>query len=224
MASTCFSSASAAACEEIRAPGKDRRPKRVSGNMKRLFLSALLLAQPLAAAEPVKLFNGDSLAGWKVQGASYWTVADGVLTGRSDEKMQNSVLWTEASYRDFTLELDFRFSGDVDSGVFLRHENEQIQIGTSRSLKRDMTGSPYIGSKRGYPQEAAGVKEAMKGGEWNHMTITARGGHYTVSINGKQVIEYTSDTARESGPVGLQVHPGVQMQVDFRNVVLKPLD
>ena len=66
--------------------------------MKRhLFLASLLFCS-LAAAEPGKIFNGTGLEGWKLQGAAYWTAADGILKGESDDKMQNSVLWTEKSY------------------------------------------------------------------------------------------------------------------------------
>lgn len=189
--------------------------------MKRHLWLASLLLSGLATAAPEKIFNGTGLEGWKVQGAPYWTVTDGVLKGESDDKKQNSMLWTEKSFKDFTVELDFKFSGDVDSGIFLRHENEQIQIGTSRSLKRDLTGSPYIGSKRGYPQEATGVKELLKADDWNHMKIVAKGNTYTVFLNDKQVIEYVSDTAKESGPVGLQIHPGVKMKIEFKNVTLE---
>jgi hypothetical protein len=192
--------------------------------MKRHLLSAILLAPVVLAAEPEKIFNGANLDGWKTQGAAYWSAAAGVLTGQSDDKMQNSVLWSEKSFKDFIVELEFRFSGDIDSGIFLRHENEQIQIGVSRSLKRDLTGSPYIGSKRGYPQEASGVKEVLKEGEWNRMKIVAKGNTYTVTLNGKQVVEYVSDTARESGPIGLQVHPGVKMKVEFRDLSVASLD
>lgn len=191
--------------------------------MKQRILSLAVGLAGIAAAEPEKIFNGSGLEGWKLQGAAYWSVADGVLTGRSDDKMMNSILWTEKTYKDFSVELEFRFSGDIDSGIFLRHENEQIQIGTSRSLKRDMTGSPYIGSKRGYPQEASGVKDLLKSGEWNRMKIVAKGNTYTVTLNGTQVVEFVSETAKESGPVGLQVHPGVKMKVEFREVTVDPL-
>ncbi|MCW1925255.1 DUF1080 domain-containing protein [Luteolibacter arcticus] len=192
--------------------------------MKRHLFSAILLLTGIAAAEPEKLFSSANLDGWKTQGAAYWSFSDGVLTGQSDDKKQNSVLWSEKSYKDFTVECEFRFSGDIDSGIFLRHENEQIQIGVSRSLKRDLTGSPYIGSKRGYPQEASGVKEVLKQGDWNRMKIVAKGHTYTVTLNGKQVIEYVSDTAKESGPLGFQVHPGVKMKIEFRNVTVEPLE
>lgn len=187
----------------------------------RLFLASLLFSG-ISFAAPEKIFDGKSLDGWKLNGAAYWTAADGILKGESDDKKQGSVLWTEKSFKDFTVEFDFRFSGDVDSGIFLRAENEQIQIGTSRSLKRDMTGSPYIGNKGKYPQEAEGVKDLLKIGEWNKMKIVAKGNTYTVTLNGKQVIEYKSDTAKdEAGPLGLQVHPGVKMKVEFKDLTVE---
>ena len=192
--------------------------------MKPTLILACLLCVGFAEAEPEKIFNGTSLEGWKAKGpAEYWSAADGVLKGESDDKKQASVLWTEKSFKDFTAELEFRFSGDIDSGVFLRHENDQIQIGTSRSLKRDLTGSPYIGSKGKYPQEAVGVKELLKADDWNKMKIVAKGNTYTVSLNGKQVVEYVSDTAKESGPLGLQIHAGVKMKIEFRNLTVEPL-
>ncbi|HEY1122959.1 MAG TPA: DUF1080 domain-containing protein [Haloferula sp.] len=192
--------------------------------MKPAFLLACLFAVGLAGAEPVKIFNGTSLEGWKAAGAeSYWTVADGVLKGESDDKKLNSILWTEKSYKDFSLELEYRGGEKIDSGVFLRHEKDQIQFGISGSLKRDMTCSPYISGK-GYPKEATGVKELLKVGDWNKVRIVAKGNTYTISLNGKQVVEYVSDTAIESGPLGLQVHPGVKMKVEFRNVTLESLD
>ncbi|MCU0797895.1 MAG: DUF1080 domain-containing protein [Akkermansiaceae bacterium] len=180
-----------------------------------------LLVSPSMAGD---VFNGRSLEGWKVQGAEYWSVREGVLTGESDDKKQNSILWTTQSYDDFVMELEFRYHGHVDSGVFLRQENDQIQIGISGSLKRDMTCSPYIANKRGYPIEAKEVGTLLKEGEWNSMKIEARGNLYIVSLAGREVVRYESSSAVDSGPIGLQVHPGLKMKIEFRHVKISPLD
>lgn len=180
-----------------------------------LFASAVSLS-----AETIALFNGKDLDGWRVQDAAYWTAKDGVLTGQSDEKKRNSILWTERKFKDFQLDFEFRFSGDIDSGVFLRSVNEQIQIGTSRSLKRDLTASPYIGSLGKYPVEAKDVAKVLKADDWNAMSIVAKGNVYTVTLNGTQVLEYTSGTAIEEGPIGLQVHAGLVMKVEFRGLTV----
>jgi hypothetical protein len=191
--------------------------------MKTSALIILFAATLLAHAEPTSLFNGKDLTGWKVAGADCWKVVDGVLHGENDPAKKGSIVWTEAEYSNFVFQCAFKFEGEIDSGVFLRHQNDQIQIGISGSLKRDMTASPYIASKKGYPVEAKGVAELLKEGEWNTMKITAKGSIYTVELNGKEVLTYTSETAKEKGSVGLQVHPGRVMKVLFRDITLEAL-
>lgn len=193
--------------------------------MKTLLKTLVLvsLSTLLAHAKPEPLFDGKSLDGWRVDGAAYWTVKDGVLVGKSDEAKKGSILWTQKEFGDFVYETEFRFNGVTDSGVFLRHLDDQIQIGISGSLKRDMTGSPYIGTKRKYPVEAEGVAALLKEGVWNKFKITAKGSLYTVELNGKKVLEYTSDTAIAKGPIGLQVHANLLMTIEYRNMTVTPL-
>jgi len=187
------------------------------------ILTLLLGFSLISVANPESLFDGKTLAGWETKGASVWTVEEGVIVGQSNPEKNGSTLWTENEYTDFVLNVKSRFEGEIDSGVFLRHENDQIQIGTSGSLKRDMTASPYIDSKRGYPVEAEGISELLKSGEWNSMKISVKGGAYSVELNGKKVMEYKSDTAIEAGPIGPQVHAGREMKVSFKDLTLEAL-
>jgi len=190
--------------------------------MKSSFLLTLCLAA-IASAPAEPLLSKNDLAGFNFKGPKEcWSIADGVLTGQNIPAKTGSILWTNDKLHDFTLEGEFKFSGKIDSGVFLRHEGDQIQIGISGSLKRDMTCSPYIAKTGKYPVEAD-VKELLKEGEWNKFLITAKGNHYLVSLNGKQVLDYKSETSVEEGPVGFQVHPGVEMKIEFRSLDLKPL-
>ena len=191
--------------------------------MKTYTLITLFAASLLAQAEPTSLFNGKDLTGWKVAGADCWKVVDGAIDGENDPKKKGSILWTEKEYTNFVFQCGFKYEGKIDSGVFLRHETDQIQIGISGSLKRDMTASPYIAATGKYPVEAKGVAELLKEGEWNTMKITAKGAVYTVELNGKEVMTYTSETAKEKGPVGLQVHPGKEMKILFRDLTLEEL-
>lgn len=189
--------------------------------MKISTLLALFATTLLTQAAPEALFNGKDLTGWKVNGFAAWSVKDEILVAHNGPEKKPSILWTEKEFTNFVFETEFRFNGRIDSGVFLRQENDQIQIGVSGSLKRDMTGSPYIASKKGYPVEAEGVAELLKEGEWNRMKITAMGNVYTVELNGKKVVEYTSDTSIEKGPIGLQVHAGLDMKVEYRKLTLE---
>ena len=177
-------------------------------------LSSALVAQE--KFEPV--FNGKDLSGWKAPEKNVWyLVQDGILQLRSSEDKKGSVLWTEKEYENFVMELEFKFiSGTIDSGVHVKSD-DQIQIGISGSLKRDMTASPYIPGK-GYPVEAEGVKERLKMDDWNQMRIEVRGTEYVVSLNGKKVMTYKSESGKAKGPIGLQLHGDRDMAIDYRNL------
>jgi hypothetical protein len=188
-----------------------------------LFTLALVFAVSLTAiAEEPKLesiFNGKDLSGWTAKNADCWSVKDGILQLHNDAKKKGDILRTEKSYKDFIVQVEFKFqSGRIDSGVFIRNTKEQIQIGESGSLKRDMTASPYIPGK-GYPVEAAGVKELLKMEDWNTLKIRAVGNKYTTWLNGKEVMNYESASAAKEGPIGIQLHPGREMKMQYRNIV-----
>ena len=185
-----------------------------------LLLAALLIAGQADAQEPRlrKIFNGKNLSGWKVSdGPDQWTVSKRTLHVRNNAAKKGSILWTDASYRDFIIQCEFKMGdGTVDSGIFLRSEKDQIQIGISGSLKRDLTASPYIPGK-GYPVEAK-VKDILKLKDWNTMKVKVVGNAYTVWLNGVEAMNYTSTTLPESGPIGLQLHPKNEMSIDFRDI------
>jgi hypothetical protein len=166
------------------------------------------------------IFDGSTLNGWKAPDNNiWWSASDGILTARSDSTKTGSILWTENEYTDFIVQMDFKFGdGTIDSGIFLRTDKQQIQIGESGSLKRDMTCSPYIPGK-GYPVEASNVAELLKTDDWNTIKVKAVGSVYTMWLNGEEVLSYDSDTAIEKGPVGLQLHPNRDMHIDFRNIM-----
>lgn len=189
------------------------------------FVAVFALSLSAEAGQKFKpIFNGKDLQGWEApkgnDEAGWYKAEDGILKIHSGPKKKGSILWTKKKYRDFVMEFEFRFGkGVVDTGIHIRNGKEQIQLGISGSLKRDMTGSPYIAGK-GYPVEAEGVKELLKAKDWNKMKIKAVGGQYTVWLQDKQVMTYHSDTAIEEGPIGIQLHGNRVMSADFRNLRL----
>ncbi len=192
------------------------------------FLALIASSTQAAKENPQKLkpILGDDLSGWKVPAgndkANWYTVKDGVLVIQSGPKKKGSVLWTEKKFKDFIVELDFRFGeGTVDSGVHVRNR-DQIQIGISGSLKRDMTCSPYIPGK-GYPVEAKNIKKLLKAKDWNTMRIRAVGKKYTVWLQGEEVMNYESSSAIEEGPIGIQLHGNRNMGIDYRNIKVTEL-
>lgn len=187
-----------------------------------LLTASLILSGTFIQAQAQKMkkvFNGKTLDGWVVpENNIWWSAGNGMLSVKNGPERKGSILWTEKEYKDFIVQADFRpGEGTVDSGIFLRNDKQQIQIGISGSLKRDMTCSPYISGK-GYPVEAEGVKGLLKTTGWNTMKVQAKGNIYTVWLNGQEVMTYTSENAIEKGPIGLQLHPKNEMTIDFRNI------
>lgn len=190
-----------------------------------LILSVWLGAAAVAPAEGLpRAFPEGELTGWTAtQHQGSWQIEGEILTAKNDPQKQGSVLWSEQSYGDFIMQFDFKLgAGTVDSGVFVRHIKDQIQIGESGSLKRDMTGSPYI-EGAGYPVEAEGVADLLSAEDWNRMTIVAIGPRYDVWLNGRHVMQYASESALEEGPIGLQVHANRDMSIQYRDVRLAEL-
>lgn len=197
--------------------------------MKKILIATLILLgfQSMSNAQEPKLkkiFNGKNLKGWVVpeNNNNNWIANDGILNVKSSADKKGSNLWTEKKYNNFIISADFiMLDGVVDSGIFLRSENDQIQIGISGSLKRDLTASPYL-PKLKYPVEA-NVKDILKLKDWNTMKIKVVDKTYTVWLNGVEVMTYTSESIPANGPIGIQLHPGNEMSINYRNILLAEL-
>ena len=190
-----------------------------------IAFSILLILQSTADDGELKsIFTGKDLKGWDVPDNNIWfTVKDGVLKLENGPQKKGQTLWTSDEYENFEMEFDFKMGkGTVDSGVYVRNSREQIQIGISGSLKRDMTGSPYISGK-GYPVEAKGVKELLKLDDWNTMKICAEGKKYTVWLGGEKIMTYESDSAIKKGKIGIQLHGNRVMSIEYRNLKARSL-
>jgi hypothetical protein len=192
-----------------------------------LILTFCSLAASAAFADDLKaIFNGQDLTGWKVPSPNpWWSVVDGVLVGMEDPDGKGNVLETEKEYHNVILETEVRWNGNIDSGIFLRKgQCWQCQVGTSVSLKKDMTCSIYV-PKGGYILKAEKAAQVLKLGDWNKIRIEARGDHYKIWLNGEVVLEADLPGYDEPGPIGLQIHQKVKdMKVEFRNMFVQALD
>ncbi len=128
------------------------------------------------------------------------------------------------------IEFDVRWKDEtkrgVDTGLDMRKPRIQLQLGISGSLLVDMSGSFYTGGKPAYP-EAGQAKEAKTlmrpQGEWNTFRVQAKGNTFTCWINGTKASELTDARFPGAAPLGLQIHPGVKMKCEYRNIRLAEL-
>lgn len=194
------------------------------------------------AAGYTRIFDGRSLQGWKhTPETSNWHITNGIL---KHDGMPGPIkdLWTEKSYKNFTLVFDWRWSSrgpmksqpivqadgsqqgaaeieEFDSGVYLRG-NTKSQV----NLWNWNVGSGEVYGYRMDPKMPAEVKAAVTPkvhadrpiGEWNRTMITLMGDRLTVSLNGRVVIDNAQlPGIPAEGPIGLQHHGSA---IDFANI------
>jgi hypothetical protein len=73
---------------------------------------------------------------------------------------------------------------------------------------------------------ADSLKAAIKANDWNSCHIIAKGNHLQHYINGVLMSDVTDNdeaNRKMSGLLGVQVHVGGPMTVEYRNILLKKL-
>lgn len=165
-------------------------------NSKLLFFLTLASATTFCFAEEgfVNLFNGKNLDGWHVEPANpaVWNAAKGELARHP----QSNYIWTNDSYGDFILELEFKVSPGCNSGLFFRtnpvdpvQAGFEIQImdsfGKEKPDKHDC-GAFYDGKE-------PAVNAVKKAGEWNTLRLEVKGSHIVCSINDQKVQDLNLD-------------------------------
>ncbi len=204
--------------------------------MNRIWFPALLFVFALSASSDshaddhaMKLFDGKTLDGWEVRPAEgnedHWSVEDGMIVAENVNK-KGSYLWTNKDYKDYELELEYQTPSDYyDTGVMLRGDGHQVQIGISGSLQKDMTGCIYAPKdKRGsYPGKTDKIAKHHKVGDWNHLRIVLTGKRVQTFLNGEPFVDYTGVAINDEGPIGLQLHAGHHMKIRFKNIKLHEL-
>ena len=196
-----------------------------------------------APGEYKMLFDGESFTGWIVpekNNIGTWSVdpAGGVLK----REVRGSMIWTEAQYQDFVLELDFKLSRNANSGLFFRADpSDHVQRGFEIQLFDTAPDQPLTKHNIGalYDAQAAAKNTLNPPREWNHLKLRAKGSSIRVWVNGELVNEVdltrwtepelnpdgtpnkfkrALSTLPSSGHIGLQDHGD---NVWFRNIRLK---
>ena len=193
----------------------------------------------------VSLFDGESLDGWSYLPAELTPVwkAD-PKNGTLGRSVKGGAIWTDETYGDFVLDLEFKLSKNCNSGIFIRTDPSNPVQGGFEIQLYDSHGQAEIDSHdcgalydAVIPSENA-VKPA---GDWNQIRVRCQGPLIQVTLNGKRVVNANIDewttaclnpngsknkfkTALKdlprTGHIGFQDHGH---NIWFRNVYLKPL-
>ncbi len=204
----------------------------------RRFLSivALLMLAPAVGAEPVKLFDGKTLAGWEGDTEKTWKVEDGVIVAGSLDTVvpRNEFLCTTKTYENFELKVTFKLTGDkekANAGIQFRTKRipkHHEVSGYQADMGQDYWGALYDESRRNkvLAKPAKDVIEKLvKHDDWNVYTIRCEGPRVRLWLNGTLTVDYKEEDAKieKSGIIGLQVHGGAKVKVYYKSVVIEEL-
>ena len=205
--------------------------------MKKIICSlAIIFATPCAhgADEEFRpLFDGRSLDGWNTAGN--WVVEDdNTITlkprpGESGWQRYEDYLTTDRVYGNFILDLEFKFDAGGNSGVFLRVGDLKDHVKSGFEVQiLDTHGKQKFGAHDcgGVIGTSAPSKMAVRpAGEWNRYTITLKGDHLTVVLNGEQIQDLKlSQTKLKDRPAeGYISFQDEAKRIWYRNVRIKEL-
>jgi hypothetical protein len=200
----------------------DEKGRRLSWTAHRA--PALKRSQPPKWGEPLELFNGKDLSGWKPRQArarNGWVVKDGLLVNA----VPGNDLRTDKTFTDFRLHAEFRYPKGSNSGIYLRGRYE-VQIEDNYGQEPD---SERIGGVYGFLTPS--VNAAKRAGEWQTLDITLVGRVVTVELNGERIIDRQTipgitggaldSNEGEPGPIMLQGDHG---PIEFRKLTLTPAE
>lgn len=218
-----------------------------------VLLLALAFLPHTSQAQTIDLFNGKDLTGWHVDVPemdddpdvkSPFIVRDGMLVSLGTP---GGHLITDEVYRDYRLEVEYRFAGEPGNCGVLVHASTpralyemfpksiEVQMmhenaGDFWCIVEDIT-VPDMESRRG-PREEWGITEGKKRrilnltegserplGEWNTMVIEALGDGIKVWVNG-DLVNHGFDATAEEGQIAVQAEGS---EVEFRKLQLTPI-
>jgi hypothetical protein len=197
------------------------------------------------------LFNGRDLSGWEGKEGD-WKVEEGALTGKTDGTLKHNrfIVWRGGQVKNFELRIQVKVTPGGNSGLQYRGVErpdlgETVVTGYQCDVvanRADYNGMLYeergrrilahTGEKVVIDAEAQPwvvgelpVKEFAPG-EWHDYRVLVEGNHHQHWIDGHQtvdVIDLDEKGRRLDGVLGMQVHVGPAMTIQFRNIWLKTL-
>ncbi len=198
------------------------------------------------------IFNGKDLTNWEGD-PKHWSVEDGALTGVADGtlKMNSFIIWRGGTVKNFEMRVQVKITKDGNSGLQYRsapmpevgkyvltgyqcdvvqnrndyngmlyeERGRRILAHTGEKVVIDTNGQPWvIGS--------VGAIKNFTPDEWHDYRVLVQGNHHQHWIDGvmtADVVDHDEKGRRLDGLVGVQVHVGPPMKVQFKNWRVKNL-
>lgn len=213
--------------------------------------AAVTVSQNVRDDGTILLFDGKSIKNWDGD-PKYWSVEDGAIVGTADGNLKRNhfITWKGNSVRNFELTMDVKISDGGNSGIQYRGViRPEIGHDVVSGYQCDIV--PNNAAYNGMLYEERGRRiisrngqkividadggawivdqwktEPSEPGQWHQYKVVARGNHLQHFIDDQktvEVIDLDEKGRSDDGVFGMQVHTGPKMEVQFKNISLKPL-
>lgn len=195
----------------------------------------------------INLLEGGTLDAWKVPSARWYVEEESIVGKTGTEKIEiPEWLYTKQRFSNFEFTCELKLTGDNrrNTGIYYRVNTFLFERGKKpfeapsgyefdaafhNPARKNFWGS--LGdwyarpSLRILPDQAI-INQVYKPEQWNRMTLRARGNRLEYWINGIKVVDYLDHDPKASreGVIGLQIHDGSVMKVEYRNIRVLPLE
>jgi hypothetical protein len=140
------------------------------------------------------LFNGTGGSGWILCDQKPLPRVNVQADGLNPHGTGSYLVVHERKLGDFVLDFDYKLTRGCNSGVFIRTGDLKNPVNTGIEVAiDDTTGTGMHDPGAFYDLVAPRMNAQKPAGEWNHMTITAKGPKITVALNGAEVTSINLD-------------------------------
>ena len=217
-----------------------------------IIICSLGLAS-LSAQKSIDLFNGKDLSGWIGKDQFWRVENGAIIgetTAENPTPANTFLIWKGGEVRDFEFSCQVKFQGN-NSGVQYRSKavgdlKDCVLTGYQADLhpKQEFFGMLYgekygkrgIIARRWQKADARGDKDVkilgsvgdkteLDGAKWNKLTIVAVGNRLIHKVNDVVTVDVTENhpNAIAKGHLGLQLHRGAPMKVEFKALKYRKL-
>jgi len=209
-------------------------------------------AQPKLERGFKYIFNGKDLTDWEGD-PKYWSVEDGALTGVTDGTLKRNsfIIWRGGTVSNFEMRVQVKITKDGNSGLQYRsaplpdvgpdvltgyqcdvvqnrndyngmlyeERGRRILAHAGEKVVVDTAGQPWVVG-------ATGSIKNFTPDEWHEYRVLVVGNHHQHWIDGvmtADLVDHDEKGRRLEGLVGVQVHVGPPMKVQFKNWRIKTL-
>lgn len=165
-----------------------------------------------------RIFDGKTTKGWIQRGGSKFTIADGVIHGKSDPANPSAgVFLYDTPHKDIVSRLQFKIDAG-NSGYFFRAKKDNLWGYEAEIDATKGSGGLYeVGGRKWVtaPEDNALVKK----NDWSELAVAAIGNHIVIHLNGHKTVDLPNDSGvSDEGYLALQAHGRMETSVWFRNI------